>query len=137
MKDYIIPMMVGVAIVLAINVLKMQRQSGANKITAAEMKAKIDANENYILLDVRTPDEFASAHIPTAKNFPDYEIKADAETRLQDKNAFIIVYCKTGVRSSGAAKNLLSLGYTNVHDLGGIVAWPYEIEKCKQATSEN
>lgn len=127
MKNYLIVIAVGTVIVLCVNVLRMR--SGAKKITPDEVKAKIDAKENFVLLDVRTPDEYAEGRIPGAENFPDYEIKANAENRLHSKDAFIVVYCRSGIRSAGAARTLISLGYTNVHDLGGIIKWHYDLEK--------
>ena len=83
---------------------------------------------NYIILDVRTPEEYNEGHIPNAILIPDYEIKEKAESVLLDKNQLILVYCRSGRRSKNAANNLVSLGYTNIKEFGGIIDWPYEIE---------
>ena len=57
---------------------------------------------------------------------PDYEIRIRAEKELPDKNAIILIYCRSGRRSELAAVELVNLGYTNVYDFGGIIDWPYE-----------
>lgn len=96
------------------------------KISAAEAKALIDGG-NVIILDVRTPEEFDQGHIKDAVLLPDYEIGAKAATVLADKEAKILIYCRTGRRSALAAKELIVMGYTDVLDFGGLVTdWPYE-----------
>jgi len=97
------------------------------KITAEEAKAMMDESDEYILLDVRTADEFSAQHIPGAVLLPVDEIAARAEAELPDKAALILVYCRSGVRSANAARELVSMGYLNVFDFGGIVDWPFEI----------
>lgn len=96
------------------------------KITAGEAWTLIDGEDPYILLDVRTAEEFEDAHIDGAILIPDDEIASRAEAELPDKDALILVYCRSGRRSAGAAKALIGLGYTNVLDFGGIIDWPYE-----------
>ncbi len=81
----------------------------------------------YILVDVRTPEEFASGHIPTAVNIPNDTILAKPPTR--DKAALIIVYCRSGSRSAAAYRALTGAGYTNVVDFGPIGRWKGEIVK--------
>lgn len=98
-------------------------------ITAEEAKKIMDSETGYVILDVRTEEEFAEGHIKGAILIPDYEIAARAEDILLDKNQKILVYCRSGRRSKLAAEALLALGYTNVWEFGGIIDWPYEIEK--------
>ncbi len=95
-------------------------------ITPQEAKEKMDAGEDYILLDVRTEEEFAEQRIEGAILIPDYEIANRAEEELTDKDATILVYCRSGRRSALAAKDLAAMGYTHVYDFGGIIDWPYE-----------
>ena len=95
------------------------------KISAAEAKAMID-NEDVIILDVRTQEEFEESRIEGALLIPDYEIKELAEDLLPDKEATILVYCRTGRRSELASRALIEMGYQNVYDFGGIVDWDYE-----------
>ena len=82
--------------------------------------------EDFVLLDVRTAEEYKAQRINGAILFPDYEIKSRSEKELPDKNRTILVYCRSGRRSENAARILVSLGYRNVYDFGGIMDWPYE-----------
>ncbi|MBQ6797559.1 MAG: rhodanese-like domain-containing protein [Clostridia bacterium] len=99
-------------------------------VSFSQEKAKqlIDSGD-CIILDVRTPEEYNEGHIPGAVLIPDYDIKTKAEQILTDKNALILVYCRSGRRSKNAARELAALGYTNVKEFGGIIDWPYDIEK--------
>ncbi|MGM9627146.1 MAG: rhodanese-like domain-containing protein [Faecousia sp.] len=97
-------------------------------ITAQEAKKIMDSQEGYILLDVRTQEEYDQGHIPGAIVVPDTEIEARAEEVLPDKDQLILVYCRSGRRSKNAAQILVELGYTNIKEFGGIIDWPYEVE---------
>ena len=97
-------------------------------ITAEEAKQIMDSEEGYIILDVRTQEEYDQGHIPGAILIPDTEIKAKAEDVLTDKDQLILVYCSSGRRSKLAAEALVELGYTNIKEFGGIIDWPYEVE---------
>ena len=95
------------------------------QITPAEAKALMDSGEGYVILDVRTPEEFAAGHIAGAILIPDYEIREKAESILTDKDQLILVYCRSGRRSKNAANELATLGYTNIKEFGGINDWKY------------
>ena len=97
-------------------------------ITAQQAKEIMDTEEGYIILDVRTEEEYAEGHIPNAILIPDYEIAEKAERVLTDKDQQILVYCRSGRRSKLAAEALVELGYTNIKEFGGIIDWPYEVE---------
>lgn len=97
-------------------------------ITAEEAKQIMDSEEGYIILDVRTQEEYDQGHIPSAILIPDTEIEAKAEEVLTDKNQLLLVYCRSGRRSKLASEILVELGYTNIKEFGGIIDWPYEIE---------
>ena len=97
-------------------------------ITAKEAKRIMDTQTGYVILDVRTQEEYDEKHIPEAILIPDYEIHEKAEGILMDKSQLILVYCRSGRRSKLAAENLLKLGYTNIKEFGGIIDWPYETE---------
>ena len=99
------------------------------QITQDEAKKIMDSSEDYILLDVREQSEFDEGHIPGAILIPYTEIDSKAETMLPDKEAQILVYCRSGRRSKIASESLAKLGYTNVKEFGGIIDWEYEIEK--------
>ena len=97
-------------------------------ITAEEAKQIMDGEEGYIILDVRTQEEYNQGHIPGAILIPDTDIKDKAEEVLTDKDQLILVYCRSGRRSKIAAETLVELGYTNIKEFGGIIDWPYELE---------
>ena len=97
------------------------------KINAKEAKEIMDGSEDYILLDVRTDEEFNSGHIEGAILLPDYEIEEKAAEVLEDKSTTLLIYCRSGRRSALAAQVLSDLGYTRVYDFGGIIDWPYDI----------
>lgn len=86
-------------------------------------------NEEILLLDVRTDFEYADGHIPGSELLPYDLIPDQMETLYPDKEQTIFVYCRSGNRSETAANSLVELGYSNVFDLGGIINWPYDIEK--------
>ncbi len=96
------------------------------KISAEEAKLMID-NQEVIIVDVRTEAEFAEGHIEGALLIPETEIAAVAAELLPDKEATILIYCRSGRRSEIASRILLDLGYTEVYDFGGIIDWPYAI----------
>jgi len=96
-------------------------------ITAEEAKRIMDSEEGYIILDVRTQEEYDQGHIPGAVLIPNTEIEARAEEVLTDKDQLILVYCRSGRRSKLAAEALVELGYTNIKEFGGIIDWPYEV----------
>ena len=87
-------------------------------------------SRDYILLDVRRLDEFASGHIPGAVLFTnELMTKADAEKLLQNKEQRIFVYCRSGRRSKEASQKLVDYGYSNVIEIGGILDYSGVIEK--------
>ena len=97
-------------------------------ITAEEAKEIMDSEEGYIILDVRTQEEYDQGHIPGAIVISHEEIAEKAEEVLTDKDQLILVYCRSGRRSKLAAEALVELGYTNIKEFCGIIDWPYEVE---------
>ena len=97
-------------------------------ITAEEAKQIMDSEEGYIILDVRTQEEYDQGHIPGAIVISHEEITEKAEDVLTDKDQLILVYCRSGRRSKIAAEALVELGYTNIKEFGGIIDWTYEVE---------
>ena len=89
----------------------------------------MESETDYVIIDARTQSEFESGHIAGAIMIPEYEIADVAEDVLKDKDQLILVYCRSGRRSKIAAEALVSLGYTNVKEFGGIIDWPYDIVK--------
>lgn len=93
------------------------------QISPQEAKEKMD-NEDVIILDVRTQEEYDSGHIQNAVCLPNEDILSEPEM-LPDKDQQILVYCRSGNRSKQAAQKLADMGYENVLEFGGILDWPY------------
>lgn len=99
------------------------------QITPNEAKKIMESGGEHIVLDVREQSEFNEGHIRGAILIPYTEIENKAEEMLPDKDMQILVYCRSGRRSKIAAEALSKLGYTNIKEFGGIIDWPYEVEK--------
>ena len=97
------------------------------QITMQEAVEMMEKEENYIILDVRTHEEFAAGHIPGAIVIPNETIGTDDIPQLPDKDQLIMVYCRSGNRSKQASDKLVKLGYTNIIEFGGIIDWPGEV----------
>jgi len=110
----------------AINAVEEEeiKQAEYIKLTPEEAKDMID-NNDVIILDVRTEEEFRQGHIEGAILIPDYELHELAEEKLTDKDATILIYCRSGNRSKLASNLLIGMGYQNVYDFGGILDWRY------------
>ena len=102
------------------------QEAGYRQISMDEAVAMLDEESDYIILDVRTPEEFAEKHIPDAINIPNETIGTEEILDLPDKEQLILVYCRSGNRSKQASEKLVRLGYTNIVEFGGINDWPGE-----------
>lgn len=96
------------------------------QISMDEAGTMMERESGYIILDVRTPAEFAEKHIPSAINVPNENIGTDEISQLPNKDQLIMVYCRSGRRSKEAAEKLVKLGYTNIVEFGGILDWKGE-----------
>ena len=103
-------------------------KSDVKSVTAADLQAKTEKGESYLLIDVRQTDEYLTENIPGSVSIPrgllELNIGSEAFWSTQymyppEKNAEIIVYCKAGSRGILAAVSLMQLGYTNVKNLEG------------------
>ena len=94
-----------------------------NSITTKEVNTIVKEEKDYIIIDVRTKEEYESGHIKGAINIP----VDDINSIDIDKNKRIIVYCKSGKRSNNAANILLNKGYKYIYDMGGINNWQCEL----------
>lgn len=98
------------------------------RITFKQAQDILNTEKDAVLLDVRDEMEYYMGHADGAALFPVDEITAEtAAQRLPDKNAPILIYCKTGARSAEAAEALEGIGYTRVYDIGSLVGWPGRI----------
>ena len=98
------------------------------QISMEELAQRLQTESDYILLDVRTPEEFSTGHIPGAICIPNESIGKQEITVLPNKKQRIYIYCRSGSRSKQAADKLLDMGYTNLVEAGGIMDWQGDIE---------
>ena len=96
------------------------------QISMSEAITMMKKEKDYIILDVRRPDEFAEKHIPGAINISNEIIGTEEIKELPNKKQLILVYCRSGNRSKQASEKLVKLGYTNIVEFGGIIDWPGE-----------
>ena len=106
---------------------QVQKELSYRQINMDEAIAMMEAESDYIILDVRTPEEFSEKHIPGAINFANETIGSEEIPELPDKDQLILVYCRSGNRSKQASEKLVALGYTNIIEFGGINDWPGEV----------
>ena len=102
--------------------------SGYRQISMDKAVKMMRDEKDYIILDVRRPDEYAAGHIPGAINVANETIGTAEIPELPDKDQLILVYCRSGRRSKEASEKLVKLGYTNIVEFGGILDWKGEIE---------
>lgn len=105
-----------------------ESQNSYIQIQMDEAITMMEEETDYIILDVRTTEEFAEKHIPGAVNVPNESIGTEEIKELPNKDQLILVYCRSGNRSKQASEKLVALGYTNVYEFGGINDWPGEVE---------
>ena len=81
-----------------------------------------------VLLDVRTPQEYREGHIPGSQNVPLQQLDKVEEV-TENKDTVLYVYCRSGARSRQAVSLLKHMGYTNIHNIGGIAAYHGKVER--------
>ena len=105
----------------------MTGKAAYHKISAEEAYEMMISQE--IVVDVRTREEYDGGHIENAVLVPNESIGSEMPETLPDKEATLLIYCRSGRRSKDAAQKLLALGYQSVYDFGGVIDWPYELVK--------
>lgn len=100
-----------------------EQENSCRQISMDEAVTMMEEESGYIILDVRTPEEFRERHIPNAINIPNETIGSEDIQELPDKDQLILVYCRSGNRSKQASGKLAELGYTNIVEIGGINDW--------------
>lgn len=113
---------IGIVVFLYNKPASNEKNSNGKKIIYEEAVDLM--KDDHILIDVRTKEEFEERHIKGAINIPVDSIN----TVDYPKDKKIIVYCRSGNRSSMAASELINMGYTNVYDLGAISDWEGDFE---------
>ena len=121
--------LVAVLVVIAAGLVWNTVQSRSNDVLATQQRINpaqyqitfVQPHKAHLLVDVRTPEEFAGGHIPGAINISLQTLPQRMQELPQDQP--IVVYCRSGSRSSSAARLLARAGFTDIYDLGGIIAW--------------
>ena len=103
-------------------------QNEYRQMTMSDAMNMMEYESDYIILDVRTLEEYSEKHILGAINIPNETIDNKEITELPDKEQLIFVYCRSGNRSKQASEKLVKLGYTNIIEMGGIGNWSGEFE---------
>ena len=104
-------------------------QTAFRRVTGDEAQKMMESETGYLIVDVRTPQEYAEGHIPHAINVPLDTIGTNPPAELPDKAQMIFVYCSSGARSMTASNKLAQMGYTNIVEMGGIKDWHGEVVK--------
>ena len=118
----------GVVVIFLVTTLFTGCAQGYRNISHDEAQKIISTEKDFILLDVRTPQEYEKKHIPNAVLLPIDEIKKGNVAVLPDKNQKILIYCWTGRRAEDSAAMLVKMGYKNVLNFGGLVDWTGAVE---------
>lgn len=128
-KRRIVSIIAALVFLIAISGCSSQEGSVYMNINAEKAKEMMENLDEFVLLDARSEEEFSEGHIPGAIVIPYEEVSERAEAEIPEKDVPVFVYCRSGRRSKIAAEELVSLGYSEVYEFGGIIDWPYEIEK--------
>lgn len=102
------------------------QKNSYKQISMEDAVALMESEEDYVILDVRTQQEYESGHIPGAINVPNESIGSAPVEELPDKEQMILVYCRSGNRSRQAAQKLADQGYQDIREFGGIGSWSGE-----------
>jgi rhodanese-related sulfurtransferase len=107
-------MITAIIIVIVLAAFILLRRAG--QISSKEALAHL--NHGALVIDVRTPSEFSSGHLPSALNIPLYQIETTLPRRVKDKSLVLLLHCQSGIRSGLAKRKLKELGYSNAFNLG-------------------
>ena len=129
MKHVKIPILIILVILFLAGCSQEVSKVGYKQISTEEAVTMMSEEANYIILDVRTPEEYESGHIKDAINIPNETIGSNEIAELPDKGQLIMIYCRSGNRSKQASEKLVRLGYTNIVEFGGINTWTDELVK--------
>lgn len=110
------------------------------QVSLEELERRVREREGYTIVDVREKDEWRGGFVPGSIHLPRGFLEMQAEQKLPDKKARIVVYCAGGIRSAFAAKSLAELGYTHVESANpGFVRWKdlgFPVEKPADLTKD-
>lgn len=119
----------GIIMILNRNKKISKNESRIEHVSMDDIVQIMNDNSDYIILDVRTTEEYNEGHIQNSISIPNETIGEDTVDKLPNKEKLILIYCRSGNRSKQAAQKLSKLGYTNLIEFGGIIDWKGEIVK--------
>ena len=122
-----VPVLLVIQITAAVLLLTSCGGATYTQISQDEAMQMMQDESDYLIVDVRRPDEFAEGHIAGAINVPNEEIRDEMPELLPDKDQLLLIYCRSGNRSKEASQKLADIGYTKVYEFGGINTWEGEI----------
>ena len=122
-----VPVLLVIQIAAAVLLLSSCGGTSYTRISQDEAMQMMQEETDYLIVDVRRPDEFAEGHIAGAINVPNEDIYDEMPELLPNKDQILLIYCRSGNRSKEASKKLADIGYTNVYEFGGINTWEGEI----------
>ena len=122
-----VPVLLVIQITAAVLLLTSCGGATYTQISQDEAMQMMQDESDFLIVDVRRPDEFAEGHIAGAINVPNEEISDEMPELLPDKDQLILIYCRSGNRSKEASQKLADIGYTKVYEFGGINTWEGEI----------
>lgn len=122
-----VPVLLVIQIAAAVLLLSSCGGASYTQISQDEALKMMQEQTDYLIVDVRRPDEFAEGHIAGAVNVPNEEITDEMPELLPDNDQLLLIYCRSGNRSKEASQKLADIGYTNVYEFGGINTWEGEI----------
>lgn len=101
-----------------------QQPQGVQLVSVQAFSEALKTTPNATIIDVRTPEEFQSGHLPDAVNFNVLAPEFQAQVSKLDKTQPVFVYCKVGGRSADAVAKMKGMGFTTIYDMkGGYMAW--------------
>ena len=107
--------------------ISSEAKSKAPHITSQQLSEYLSNDEDFILLDIRTEDEYQAGHIQGAQWFPRGKLEYYVQDLIKDPESRVVLYCRTGGRSALATLTMHDMGYINVVDLnGGFKEWVAE-----------
>lgn len=110
------------------------KQTGCTNLSMDKARLELEGGASITVIDVRSPEEYRSGHIPGSHNIPLNRID-EIEKVAPDLSAKLFVYCLSGARSASACAFLVRMGYTNVVNIGGIANWRGRIEAAQAVHS--
>lgn len=109
-------------------IMNLFKEKTYKKITGKELEEKLKSAVPPILIDVRTPEEYKSGHIPKSRNIPVQNFEAEMLKSDINNDTPIVVYCQSGMRASKACSILSDLDFKEIYNLGGIGNYSGQLE---------